>query len=91
MVVIVLLKGKHLIIEFPCLVPSFQIFLQIEKVLHIFIEDVDNCSPLLEDLVDLIGVEVGLRGGVLLVEGPLNVVDGWFAAGLAHQGFDYTD
>lgn len=61
MVEVVLLESEHLTIKLLCLVPSLEIFLQIQHVLYVFIENVDIGPLFLDDLVDLIRVEVRLR------------------------------
>ena len=50
------------------LVPSLQVFLEVEQILDIFVVDVGSGALLLADFVDLIAVEVGLRASVLVVE-----------------------
>lgn len=74
MVEVVLLEGEHLALELALQVPSLEVLLQVEEVLHVLVEDVDRSVLLLYYLVDLVGVEVGLRRGVLLVQQLLHVL-----------------
>lgn len=61
MVEVVLLEGEHLALELALQVPPLEILLQVEEVLDVLVEDVDRSVLLLYYLVDLVGVEVGLR------------------------------
>jgi hypothetical protein len=49
------------------LIPSLQILLKIQHILNILVVNIDNSPLFLDDLVDLVGEEVGLGGGVLIV------------------------
>lgn len=61
MVEVVLLEGEHLALELALQVPPLEVLLQVEEVLDVLVEDVDRSVLLLYYLVDLVGVEVGLR------------------------------
>lgn len=74
MVEVVLLEGEHLALELALQVPPLEVLLQVEEVLDVLVEDVDRSVLLLYYLVDLVGVEVGLRRGVLLVQQLLHVL-----------------
>ena len=74
MVEVVLLEGEHLALELALQVPPLEVLLQVKEVLHVLVEDVDCSVLLLYYLVDLVGVEVGLRRGVLLVQQLLHVL-----------------
>lgn len=70
---IVLLKCEHLVVELAHMVPPLQVFLKVKQVLDILVEYVYTRPPLANYFVDLVGVEVGLRGRVLLVQETLHV------------------
>lgn len=74
MVEVVLLEGEHLALELLLQVPSLEVLLQVKEVFDVLIEDVDCSVLLLDYLVDLVGVEVGLSRGVLLVEQLLHIL-----------------
>lgn len=66
MIEIILFECKHFVIKFFCLVPALQIFLKIDEILHIFVENIGGGSPLFDDLVDHVGIEVYLRSRILV-------------------------
>lgn len=72
MVEVVFLEREHLAIELLSLVPSFEVFFKIQQVLNIFIENVDIGPLFLDDLVDLVGVEVGLGGRKFIIQSFLH-------------------
>jgi hypothetical protein len=59
---VILLECKHLIIEFPCIIPPLKVLLQIKEILDIFIEDIDGGPFLLDYFVDFVGIKVRLGG-----------------------------
>jgi hypothetical protein len=73
MVVVVFLEGEHLVVVLTHMIPPLQVFLEVQEVLHILIKDIHSRPPFAHDFVDLVGVEVGLRGGILLVKETLDV------------------
>jgi hypothetical protein len=69
---IVLLEGKHFILEFTSLVPALQILLQIEQVLDVLVEDVDGRTLLFYYLLHRVAVEVSLRRVVFRIQATLH-------------------
>ena len=67
MIVVILLKSKHLIGILFMLIPPLQILLQIDHILNILIENIDRCSFLFHYLVDFIRIEVCLRRRIFVI------------------------
>ena len=68
MIEIILLECKHFVVKLFVLVPPLQIFLKVDEILDIFVEDIGGCPPLLDDLIDHVGVEVDLRSCIFMEE-----------------------
>jgi len=57
---IILFEREYFVVKFFTLVPSLQIFFEVDEILYIFVEDIGGCSPFLDDLIDHVGIEVDL-------------------------------
>jgi hypothetical protein len=63
---IILLECEHFVVELFTLILPLQIFLKINEILNIFVEDISGSPPLLDDLIDHVGIEVDLRSCIFV-------------------------
>lgn len=72
MIEIILFECEHFVVKLFALIPPLQIFLKVDEILDILVEDIGDGSALPDDLVDHVGVEVYLRGRVFIEQSLLD-------------------